>query len=345
MSVEKLKSSARIAWIDVLKGFTIIVVILGHCLDGYLNAGMFPETQTVFHLFRELIYAFHMPLFFVISGYTFSLAYIKEQRLNCAKVAAQIGNLALTYTIWALLLWATKRVFAAFVNKPYDLRDLLNMFVIPLGNYWYIYVLTLIYVVVTALKLWRQKSALLLTGTALVLFAVRVFSAGIHPTIHRVFYYLFFFCVGIVFCRVPKQMQNKGLLILCAAISPAFWCLLNFCQVPSAVRMAMVPALSLSVSYLFVYAAATIRWKETGFLQLCGTYCLHIYLIHPYFTAGNRSILPMLGITQPYIALGVNTVSSLLLSLVIAVICGRISWSMILFRPIGFVQKFILKKQ
>ena len=46
----------RIEWIDVAKGLGILSVILTHC---YI-----PET-----LLKHYLYSFHMPLFFILSGY------------------------------------------------------------------------------------------------------------------------------------------------------------------------------------------------------------------------------------------------------------------------------------
>lgn len=52
------KSSPRLDWLDIAKGITAFFVILGH---------------TVSHesVFRGLIFSFHMPLFFILAGYTF----------------------------------------------------------------------------------------------------------------------------------------------------------------------------------------------------------------------------------------------------------------------------------
>lgn len=50
----------RIKWIDVAKGLTIILVVSGHLLQTYSN-----QLDFVF----KLIYSFHMPVFFVLSGY------------------------------------------------------------------------------------------------------------------------------------------------------------------------------------------------------------------------------------------------------------------------------------
>ena len=51
----------RIAWIDVAKGITILLVIIGH-------------TLTFGSATRNFIFSFHMPLFFILSGYTFNVA-------------------------------------------------------------------------------------------------------------------------------------------------------------------------------------------------------------------------------------------------------------------------------
>ncbi len=50
--------SHRIDWIDMLKGLGIILVVFGH-------------TAHAKDTIRILIYSFHMPMFFIISGYLF----------------------------------------------------------------------------------------------------------------------------------------------------------------------------------------------------------------------------------------------------------------------------------
>lgn len=50
----------RIEWIDVTKGMLIILVIVGHSIE--------KNTSPVIDFFMRLIYSFHMPAFFIISG-------------------------------------------------------------------------------------------------------------------------------------------------------------------------------------------------------------------------------------------------------------------------------------
>ena len=62
MSYLNQRESCRLKWIDIAKGIAILCVIIGHSCDGFV---------------RILIYSFHMPLLFIISGYT-----IKESPID-----------------------------------------------------------------------------------------------------------------------------------------------------------------------------------------------------------------------------------------------------------------------
>lgn len=55
----------RIEWVDILKGIAIILMMMGHCTNH-----KYGELSGSIHLW---IYSFHMPLFFFLSGVTFSI--------------------------------------------------------------------------------------------------------------------------------------------------------------------------------------------------------------------------------------------------------------------------------
>ena len=55
--IQPKTSSAREAWIDYLRGFGILLMIIGH--------------THVWNPIVQWIYGFHMPLFFMLSGYLF----------------------------------------------------------------------------------------------------------------------------------------------------------------------------------------------------------------------------------------------------------------------------------
>ena len=83
----------RIYWIDALKGFATILVVLGHVFDGYLNAGLFENNREFLAYGFKIIYGFHMPLFFIVSGYVFQMAYIKDEKKKLDKCQKCLDSL------------------------------------------------------------------------------------------------------------------------------------------------------------------------------------------------------------------------------------------------------------
>ena len=70
--------SNRIKWIDACKGIGIIAVVLGHLAISYNSTGFYAEYSTLLDALIRVIYSFHMPLFFVLSGYVFYLSYLMK---------------------------------------------------------------------------------------------------------------------------------------------------------------------------------------------------------------------------------------------------------------------------
>lgn len=64
----------RILWIDVARGIAILLVVLGHCIGNLYNPG------------NRFILAFHMPLFFFLSGMCISESVISANNYLVKKV-------------------------------------------------------------------------------------------------------------------------------------------------------------------------------------------------------------------------------------------------------------------
>jgi fucose 4-O-acetylase-like acetyltransferase len=332
-------NNRRETWLDGLKGFATLLVILGHVLSGYLDAGTFPAAYSSFHALRTWIYSFHMPLFFLISGYTFILAYWRQGRLRWEKFLAQLGNLLWLYVIFALLLWLVKQTVPDLVNETYDLSDLRQMFWVPLGNFWYIYVLAIFYVFAAATRLpnWQPWWLVLSAGCAVAVAYVRLDWTNL--TLYRLVYHLFFFALGSALCRRREKLSSAKLMGLSAMVLTVaayyyfFWNIRNWYA-----NWRMYIALATSFAFLWEFH----RWRrlsEFPLFQVCGRHCLEIYLLHTFFTAGLRTLLPALGITAPWVSVWVNFALSTAGCLFLAWFLGKFRWSDLIFRPTRFLKK------
>ena len=78
-----MRDSQRIEWIDALRGLGMIFVIIGH--------------MTVPDFVTKLVYSFHMPLFFTISGFLYKNHFSKKWCLR------KVDALMVMYFIWAVI--------------------------------------------------------------------------------------------------------------------------------------------------------------------------------------------------------------------------------------------------
>ena len=60
--------SKRLAWIDLIKLFACVLVVLGHFFQSMEAAG-YLSASDLLRWFDRTIYYFHVPLFFLCSGY------------------------------------------------------------------------------------------------------------------------------------------------------------------------------------------------------------------------------------------------------------------------------------
>lgn len=100
-------SSGRIVWVDALKAIGMFFVVWGHCIQ---NVNTFHEVNPLTaDILMKLIYSFHMPLFFVISGLTFNPR--RERPYRDFVVAKAKGLLwpYLTLSLCAFPIWLVER--------------------------------------------------------------------------------------------------------------------------------------------------------------------------------------------------------------------------------------------
>lgn len=135
----------RLAWLDAAKGIGIILVVYGHQLRAQamvvrVDPWWFATVQD------QIIYAFHMPLFFLLSGLTV------EKSLR-AMTAWQFGQSRVISLLYPYLLWSAISVVLAslasgYVNHAVSISDIWTLFLKPVYQYWFLYVLLICQLIV-----------------------------------------------------------------------------------------------------------------------------------------------------------------------------------------------------
>ena len=284
----------RVNFIDALKGFAIIMVVVGHVADGYLRG---TEAHNAWwHLYNG-IYTFHMPLFMMLSGYLYELAYFKKDRGSEKKRYGHLGkhilNLIFIYILFSLLYGFFKVAFIDIVKESITLADLSSIYRISIAPFWYLYILIIYYVVFALLRRLPQNLMLML------LLSVNLVASGIEMTmdfeIYRLLQYGIYFGIGIALSRGELLYTDKKLSIIAAVMS--LFCMILLWNNPEGKYLYLIPYVNTLIALgiipviwnLFENIEALSKKDLLGKLGnpllVLGRYTLEIYVMHIIFTS------------------------------------------------------------
>lgn len=143
---EKTAVRTREKWVDDVKVIACILVVLGHFFQSMTKANILPEND-LYEWFNTTIYYFHVPLFFICSGYLYQ-KYSKVNSVsswgkNVIKKALAFG---VPYVTFTTATWVLKKAFSSSVND--QIGGFGNtLFLHPTSPYWYLYALFFIFLV------------------------------------------------------------------------------------------------------------------------------------------------------------------------------------------------------
>lgn len=129
----------RVDYVDWAKGIMILFVIAGHIGDRYFE-------RTSYLPLRSFIYSFHVPLFFLLSGYLMGMTRHKLQSYTFRTwLWKKIRTLVIPFVVFGLLIY---RFIDPIETSPLDLTALHQLMVTPdHGGAWFLISLFCIQVV------------------------------------------------------------------------------------------------------------------------------------------------------------------------------------------------------
>lgn len=265
--------------IDVCRGIGIILVVLGHAIK---QTGV---QNTAFDMIVSVIYSFHMPLFFFLSGFVSDriMRFISwEERKNYIKGRA--FRLLIPYFSVGLLYMPLKFFLSRYAVKPYDFASAWKIFLgdNPNTALWFVYILFVVSVVCALIL--NEKNLNMLFGGSIILMAA---AYGMDWTLRSPKYF-FFFLLGIYVRRNYekwKMLLSKTAVFFCAA---AIFILANIILYNVGLSI-MIPVTALSGITVCVFCAVKVCGKNGrlySLLTLLGKYSMDIYILsEPFNTA------------------------------------------------------------
>ena len=324
MNNVQLRSSFRLDYLDNLKGFLIICVVLGHVIQ-FSNLH-FDEVP----LFR-LIYSFHMPLFMWVSGY---VNYRKKIELSVLKRRAL--QLVLPFVAWVTLH------AVAIMNLHYWI----DVFYDPTISVWFIWDLFLIICFTTGIDYWcekKQKSSLIVLPLAYVILQVGIKAChteilGISHTLDLGLFYI------LGYYMKKYDVYNKfisikfwgGAIFILFLIGCFFW---QRKQPPTfypeggkvvmlAYKMLVAFFACVSIPLIFKkYLRKKILFLTYLGQQTLGIYVIHMALIFYVISYCNS----FFSIDNRYLEYALITIITLIVTQIINIILMMNKWSRLIF--------------
>lgn len=318
--------SNRIEWIDALKGFAILVVVIGHCVADSLHSNTFPIYQDYMQMFYDFIYSFHMPFFFTISGFVF---YLGNKNINTKN---KLLNFSLIYLIWSTLMWISKYVMAKDVNNPVTLVDLFSIVYKPIMVYWYLYVLIFMYLVVSLLKIERVSGKVLLFS-AIIAIGVKFLHLEI-GIVNQFLYHIYFFLAG-GYCfssgLLTKIRKREFLLSIFVLLANIF---LYLFASPLPETVVIIKGFIIANVASLACFFAISNMKPMSVLVLMGANTLQIYVMHCFFTGGLRVVFKHLACSNIYLYFLLGTLMGIVIPILTASMSKKLPYLNGLFEPL-----------
>lgn len=292
-----MQPSNRIEIIDILKAIAIMLVVFGHALViGYATPGGSPS----FRQCTDIIYGFHMSVFFVVAG-----LFVQKWTLLDFKTAfrRKFCRLMIPYFTWGFLFSVYKQLgqhvsnemlvtegVMAFLSSPWK----------PWNIFWFVYVLFFIYllyyIVVHLCKTYQAGQKLFLT------ISIPIYLLGyFEPRFWIVYYlckYMLFFAIGTYLLPVLKKNHSPGW-------KEGIVCLITFIVV-NIFYLKLEKVANYGPLYLYKFVTGIIgcwlvycvsSWiirygqKINALFNFLGKKSLEIYVLHPFIIGIGRVIL------------------------------------------------------
>lgn len=199
----------RDALIDIVRGFAMVCVILGHCIQE--GSGIAFSEGTLYFQDRcyQFLYSFHMPLFMLISGYlswksiSRAVSRVDRWRFICKRCAY------LAIPIWGWGILDQIRIYIENQWKNYQLLPkylFRNGIVYILTNLWFLWAILICFLLVCMMH-YMMKDSLAVYVVIFILMFVTPDGLGLGVYKYMIPYYL----TGFYY---HKQLEISG----CAAI-------------------------------------------------------------------------------------------------------------------------------
>lgn len=325
-----LLTPPRQTWIDVARAIALVLVVVGHTERGLVAAGVMPEAAAAD--FDRIVYSFHIPLFFMISGLLFARSI--ERRPFMSSWKSRMLRVAQPCLIWSVALLGLIVLAATQANTPVSAQDALTGILLlplqPVSIFWFLYTLLICMVVSgVAVEYMRLKPSTLLVLSGVIHLAYLLWFSDLQTGMglqfvrfgeHQLYFASGFFLARSVLgneaglaasWREPRAIGAFAVVTGTCFLAAA--CLLAELDLSYHSAIGTLAALSASAAILSgCHLAINVAgWAVPPAVLTISRETLAIFCMHVPFLAATRMVMIRLGIDDVSILLFAGTAMGL----------------------------------
>lgn len=277
-----MKNRERIEYIDMAKGFAILMVIVGH-------------VSTIPTPLKSVIYSFHMPLFFFLNGFFFRQGNVAET------IRRMIPTIIIPYFVVGGVTCIINIIESLINQSSLDYTNLLSLFgvcwkfngdMVSIGAIWFLIVLFWSRVFLQIAMKYQKGIAALIILSTISMLATKAFHIVIPFGIQQALPCSLFVYAGFL-CNQHKLFNvtmSKALVITLLFATLPFWAKFSVATRANSYSSGVLSIIAscfivwMLVMVLKFLSETSIGWLKksriTGMLSWCGKLSLVILAVH-----------------------------------------------------------------
>lgn len=331
---KQIAARTREKWVDDVKIIACILVALGHFFQSMVKTSIMPDSD-LYEWFITTIYYFHVPLFFICSGYLYQ-KYSKVDSVDswCRNVAKKVMALGVPYVTFSTATWVLKKAFSSSVNTQIGgLGDTLLFH--PTSPYWYLYALFFIFLLTPTFKSVKMAVGGLIVAIAMKTIALSGVGYGVYA-VSTILSNEIWFVLGMSICVFNVQLKGRRIQ---GTICGSLFMILSVAVYKAEISGGVIPfAMGLLACVAVILMVAGGERRLGRGMDFLAKYTMPIFLMHTLFAAPMRSVLLKLGIGNSVIHVVLGLGISFAGPIIAAWIMKKTKWLEFFLYPNKFVK-------
>lgn len=330
----------REIWVDNVKVIACILVVLGHFFQSMTQANILVAGH-IYQWFNQTIYYFHVPLFFICSGYLYQKLSVVHNISNWIKnVLKKLLVLGVPYFTFSFVTWILKIIFASAVNnKIGGLKDVL--FLHPTSPYWYLYALFFLFLITPTFHTKRMATGGLIIALIFKAFELFIQLKYVLPVISYVCSNEIWFVIGMCLSvfEFKKYLTKKGeiIAVMLGTLFLIFSIYVYMLNIENEIIDFLLGFVA-CCSVIIVIRAFYQNREQSKFFGFLAKYTMPIFLMHTLFAAPLRVVLFKVGVENAVIHVSLGIMISFLGPIVAAIVMEKMKWPEFFLYPGKFIK-------